>query len=211
MTVHLARHSVAPTQVEGPAANERLTAWSGSALLVLFAVEGVTLVLGVRRTISLHVFVGLLVIGPVLLKLASTGYRFVRYYTGRIAYRLAGPPRPLLRVLAPFLILATVAMLASGVALLVLPAPFREVALLAHKASFVGWFGLTTVHVLAYLPRLPRLLSRDTTELGEREGRGAVLRLAALGSSLAVGLVLAAALVQRAQPWTQLVEHHRQH
>jgi hypothetical protein len=58
--------------------NERLTAMTGALLLVGFAVEGFT-VLQVRQMLVLHVLVGALLIGPVLLKIASTGYRFVRY------------------------------------------------------------------------------------------------------------------------------------
>ena len=37
-------------------------------------------------------FLGVLLIGPVALKLASTGYRFVRYYTSEPRYRRKGPP-----------------------------------------------------------------------------------------------------------------------
>ena len=51
-----------------------------------------------------HMFIGLVLIPPVLLKLGSTGYRFVRYYAGAPAYREKGPPRPLLRLLAPVLV-----------------------------------------------------------------------------------------------------------
>ena len=42
--------------------------------------------------VSAHMFIGMVLIPPVLLKLASTGYRFVRYYTGSQAYRAKGPP-----------------------------------------------------------------------------------------------------------------------
>src|SRR6266700_2655738 len=44
------------------------------------------------RLPGLHMFVGLLLIPPVALKLASTGYRFVRYYTASPAYRRKAPP-----------------------------------------------------------------------------------------------------------------------
>ena len=60
--------------------NEQLTAFTGAILIVLLAVLGVT-ILRIRQLISVHLFVGLLLLGPVALKLASTGYRFVRYYT----------------------------------------------------------------------------------------------------------------------------------
>ena len=73
--------------------NARLTALAGAVLLVLLAVEGAT-ILFLRPLLSVHVFVGMLLLGPVALKLASTGYRFVRYYTRqRASTSRKGPPR----------------------------------------------------------------------------------------------------------------------
>lgn len=82
----------------GAAGNERLTALTGMVLLVLLAVEGVT-ILSVQRLLTVHFFVGMLLIGPVVLKICSVSCRFVRYYTGAASYRRKGPPAPLLRLL----------------------------------------------------------------------------------------------------------------
>ena len=56
-------------------------------------------------------------IPPAVLKIASTGWRFVRYYAGAPAYRRKGPPPVLLRLLGPVVVILTVVLLASGVAL----------------------------------------------------------------------------------------------
>jgi len=74
---------------DGAAGNERLTALTGLALLVLFAAEGVT-ILSVRRLLTLHFFFGMLLIGPVVLKAGSTMYRFLHYYSGAAEYRRKG-------------------------------------------------------------------------------------------------------------------------
>jgi hypothetical protein len=63
-----------------------------------------------------HVFIGLLLVPPVLLKTGSTLWRFARYYLGDPAFRRKGPPPVLLRLLGPFVILLTLAVLATGVA-----------------------------------------------------------------------------------------------
>ena len=84
----------------GATGNERLTAATGAVLLVLFAAEGFT-ILSIHQLITLHFFLGMLLIGPVLLKAGAVCYRFVRYYTGAAEYRRKGPPAPLLRVLGP--------------------------------------------------------------------------------------------------------------
>ena len=73
----------------GVAGNARLTAANAVVLLVLLAAEGVT-ILRVHQLLSPHVFIGMVLIPPVLLKVASTTWRFARYYVG--ALRQAQPP-----------------------------------------------------------------------------------------------------------------------
>ena len=103
--------------VEG---NSRLTAIAAAVLIVLLAVEGATIPF-LRPLLSVHVFVGMLLLGPVALKLGSTGYRFVRFYTGRREYVEKGPPTPLMRlIVAPVLVLSTLTLFATGVALIAL-------------------------------------------------------------------------------------------
>ena len=62
-------------------------------------------------------FLGLLLIPPVALKMSSTGYRFVRYYTGSEGYVRKGPPAPIPRALGPVVILTSLAVLGTGVVL----------------------------------------------------------------------------------------------
>ena len=59
---------------------------------MLLAVLGVTIV-RLRPLLSEHLFVGMLLVPPVLLKMGSTGYRFARYYTGDRSYRRKGRRR----------------------------------------------------------------------------------------------------------------------
>src|ERR1700731_994291 len=85
-----------PRQRSGGAeGNERLTAMTGAVLLIALAVEGFT-ILRIGRPLTLPVFLGMLLLGPVTLKAASVIYRFARYYTGSAPYRHKGPPAPLL-------------------------------------------------------------------------------------------------------------------
>jgi hypothetical protein len=186
--------------VEG---NERLTALTGMVLLVLFAAEGVT-ILSVRRLLTLHFFLGMLLIGPVALKACSTIYRFVRYYTRAAGYRRKGPPSPLLRLLGPVVVLTSVAVIGTGV-MLALTGPGGGIWLFLHKASFVLWFGAMTVHVLAYVWRLPRLARGD---LASRAGRRANQVLAGRGArwllvtaSVLAGLLLAVLTIHWAGTW----------
>src|SRR5580693_6195125 len=87
----------------GTDGNERLTAATGIVLVLLLAVIGITL-LRMHSLISVHLFVGLLLIPPIALKLSSTGYRFVRYYTSDAAYRKRGAPPIVLRLSAPMVV-----------------------------------------------------------------------------------------------------------
>ncbi len=128
-------------------------------LLVLLAVEGVT-ILRIGRLLTLHVFLGMLLLGPVALKAGSVLYRFTRYYSGSAPYRRKGPPAPLLRLLGPFVLLLTASVFGTGV-MLAVTGPGHGPWQFLHKASFILWAAAMTVHVLAYLPRLPRLLAAE--------------------------------------------------
>src|SRR6201995_598973 len=90
-----------------PIGNERLPAGVGLLLLAPILVEVATILLGVHTFMSVHVFVGLALIPAVLLKLGSTGWRFVRYYSRNRAYVAAGPPETAMRMLAPLFVVAT--------------------------------------------------------------------------------------------------------
>jgi hypothetical protein len=168
----------------GAAGDFRLTTLSGSLLLVLLAVEGATIPF-IRPLLSMHVFVGMLLLGPVALKLGSTGYRFVRYYTGAPEYVELGPPAPLLRVgVAPVLVLSTLTLFGTGILLLF--SPHRGGILGLHKASFIVWFAACSVHVLAYGLRTLRTLL-------ERHFDGESVRIALVVAATLVGVAIALA------------------
>jgi hypothetical protein len=121
----------------GTPGNERLTTSAGLALLILLAVETLT-TLSLRFYLPVHIFLGLLLLPPLALKLASTGWRFLRYYTGNKPYRLEGPPQLLLRLLAPLLVASTLSLFGSGVALIV-AAHGGGTLLTVHAVSFGVW------------------------------------------------------------------------
>src|SRR3954447_14424672 len=122
---------------DGVAANARLTGAAAAALLVLLAAEGATIPL-IGQLLGPHIFIGMLLIPPVLLKLGSTGYRFARYYSGNPAYVRKGPPPLALRLLAPGVVFTTLALFGTGVALLVAGPPSNTLKF-AHKLSFIAW------------------------------------------------------------------------
>jgi hypothetical protein len=191
------RHGRPRAMSDGVQGNEQLTALTGAVLLAGFALEGLTL-LALGRLLTLHMFLGVLLIGPVLLKIGSTGYRFVRYYTGSEGYVRKGPPAPVPRVLGPVVILTSLAVLGTGVALALTG---REIGpwLFLHKASFVLWFGAMTLHVLTYAWRVPRILL-SSHGAAARPARGGT-RLLLIGVSLGGGLVLALLVMRLATGW----------
>jgi hypothetical protein len=193
--------SEAATTAPGVAGNARLTGGSAVILLVLLALEGATIpFIGSLR--GPHIFIGMLLIPPVLLKLASTGYRFVRYYSGNPSYRRKGPPSLPMRLLAPGVVLTTLALFGTGVALLI-AGPGSNTLRFLHKASFIAWVVLMSVHVLGHLLELPTLASADWRRDGGREAElaGAGLRLTLLGTSLLAGVAVALATFSLASPW----------
>jgi hypothetical protein len=190
----------------GVLGNERLTALTGAVLLVLFAAEIITVVL-LRGLMPVHFFVGVLLIGPVAVKTASTGWRFLRYYTRHPAYRRKGPPRLAMRVLSPLLLASTLAVIGSGIAL-ALTGPAPAVLLRLHAISFLVWLVLIIVHVSVYAARVPRIIAEDWRRRAVRDeprtGRRA--RLASNVAALVAAVILAVALVPSAAPWDGWVE-----
>jgi hypothetical protein len=181
-------------------ANARLTGMTAAVLFVLLAIEGLT-ILRVRALLNVHVFVGMLLVPPVLLKIASTTWRFARYYLGDPAYRRKGPPPLLLRMLGPVVIVLTVTVLASGVALLLAPVSLRAGLLLVHKASFIVWLAAMAVHVLGHLLDTARLAPRDWARRTRRQVRGATARQWVVASTIGAGLVLGAVMLPKVAPW----------
>jgi hypothetical protein len=181
----------------GVAANERLTALTGVLLLVLLALMGIT-VLSVRRLLPEHFLLGFLLIPPVALKLASTGYRFGRYYTGDSQYRRAGPPELLMRLIAPIAVISTVAIFATGIELWLFGLRFGSIWVEAHKLSFAVWLPATAVHVLGHLNRTGQAAAQEVS--GSRS-RSAITRRSLVVGSLVAGVVLAAASLTYATPF----------
>jgi hypothetical protein len=182
---------------DGVAGNGRLTAALGALLLVLLAAEGATIpFIGQLR--EEHILIGMLLLGPVAAKLASTGYRFARYYLGAPAYVRKGPPRIALRLLAPGVVFTTVALFGTGVALLIVGRN-GELAFL-HKVSFIAWFALMTIHVLGHILELPGPALADWRRGGPRLA-GAGPRLAAIAAALAIGVGLALLSFSAAGSW----------
>jgi hypothetical protein len=166
-------------------------------LLIPLAAEVIT---GIRPGLLAHALIGFLLVPLVLLKLGSTGYRFVRYYSADPRYRAAGPPELVMRVLAPVVVVLTVALFATGIELWLFGFRFGDQWLTWHKAVFVLWFLAMTVHVLAYLGRAPELAFADS-----RDRLGGVLaRRSLVVASLLVGAVLVLAMLPFTTPFTSV-------
>lgn len=198
----------------GTDGNEQLTTVTGAILIVLLAVIGFTIP-QLRQFISVHLFVGMLLIGPVLLKMASTGYRMIRYYSGNSAYRAKGPPELVLRLIGPIVVLTTVVVFATGVVLLFAGPNHRDPWLMLHKVSFIVWVVFMSLHVLGHLPAVGRALGIGRTGDEPLAGAtaGAAGRWIAIAGALVAGLVLAIVLIPDFAAWSAhgVFVHHHHH
>jgi hypothetical protein len=167
---------------------------------------------------------GMLLLGPVVLKAASAIYRFARYYTSNEPYRRKGPPALLPRLIGPVIVLLTACVFFTGIMLAVVGPPAGHGPpsgwLVLHRYSFYAWLVFILIHVVVYVPRLPRLLTAEVRGVALPEdgtgrlvgagrharramevlgGRGT--RLTLLTASLLVGLVIALLTVHLAGRW----------
>ena len=181
--------------------NRQLTALAGIVIYALLVVLAVT-IFDIRRFLIAHYIVGFLLIPPVILKLGSTGYRFLRYYSGSAPFRSAGAPPLLLRFLvAPVLVLSTAAVFATGLELWLFGLQFGSVWISAHTLSAV----LMLIAVAAHLPAHMRLsVDAVVDEVAAR--REALFSPRSLAvASLVAGAVLAAASLLYVSPFTTSV------
>lgn len=194
---------------------------TGAVLLVGLLVESYT-IFRIGHLLTLHVFLGMLLLGPVSLKAGSVLYRFFRYYTGNEPYRRKGPPVPLLRMIGPIIMLLTVCVFGSGIMLAVTgpgdtgsPSGWLQM----HRITFIAWAFFIVIHVLAYVRRLPRMLAAEArgvalpksaggSDAARRHARRAMevlggrgTRLALLTASLVAGLVIALLTAHLAGQW----------
>jgi hypothetical protein len=181
----------------GSFANEQLTAVVAAVLVPLLAAEGATL-LNVSGLLTVHAFIGMLLIPVVALKLASTGWRMVRYYRGAEEYVLRGPPHAAIRMLvAPVLVASTLVLFGTGVALL---ARDQTQGMLVglHKASFLVWVGAFGLH----------LLTRALVLIDALRRRVPVTRIAVATLAVVGGVALATATLPAADHLQDSVSAH---
>ena len=192
--------STDPTRLGGPEGNARLTGMTAAVLLVLLAAEGATL-LQLRPLLTAHVVIGMVLVPFVVVKLAATGWRMARYYLGAAPYRERGAPPLLLRLLGPIVVVLTVVVFASGIALMLVPHSLRANVLFLHKASFVLWFGAMAVHVLGHVLDTSRLAPADFVARTRSQVQGVGARIWTLTTCLVVGVLLAMAMAPTVGPW----------
>lgn len=191
-----------------PDGNKRLTAAVGLLLVVPTLVELATIVLGLHQYLSLHVFVGLALIPPIALKLASTGWRFMRYYTRNQEYRVKGAPELVMRLLAPLLVLSTVVLFGSGVAMGLLHGHALSLARSLHGPFSVAWLILVGLHFLVYLKRALLSAREDVTAATRASVRGARVRAYLVAAAIVAGVVVGIATVPMQHRFVNL---HRGH
>jgi hypothetical protein len=175
----------APGPTEG---NHALTALTGSVLTLLLGLVFLTGLL-MDALWHIHYVVGFILIPVVALKLMSTGYRMLRYYTGSSPYRAAGPPDPVSRLSAPFLVLSVVVALVTGVALFIERSRGGPLSTLHTDAAVISAL-LLGVHLLAHLPDAIVTSWREARALW---ARAIAVRIGAVLMALIIGIGLGTA------------------
>jgi hypothetical protein len=126
-------------------ARRRLIAQLGLVLVALVGAELATIPFLADGLVPVHVGLGLGAIPAVGVKLVATGERVVRYYRGDPQERAEGAPDDLLRITAVVLVLSTLVLFGSGVALWLLGIGVGSRILagpawiLIHELSFIAF------------------------------------------------------------------------
>lgn len=185
------------------ARNERLTAITAAVLLVGFLVD-LIVTANLSRLIMVHIFLGTLLAGPLIVKLSSVGYRFLRYYTKSPAFVAKGPPNPWMRLLAPFFIVDTLLLFISGLALVFEGSPNNRLVFLLHAGTGALWIPMLAVHVYAHIRQVPRAIARDWVIPSQEAMSGRVKRLRINIIALIIGAIGGLIVSGVAAPWRRV-------
>lgn len=131
----------------------------------------------------------------------------VRYYSGKPAYVDAGPPPIPLRLLGPLVVASTLALLGSGVQLVIVgeDSARQSTTLLGlsvswlalHQAAFACWAVVTGLHVLARF-----LLAVRLTRAGVIGHVGTGLRATTAVAVVAASVLVSLLVLNGAGSWT---------
>lgn len=180
--------------------NERLTALAGSVLLVIIVLE-LIITANLHALIPVHIFIGVLLAGPLLVKMFSTGFKFFRFYSKHPAFVEKGPPHILLRLLAPLLVLITLVVFVSGFGLAWVGPTHSHLLFDIHAASTFVWIPLVAVHVYAHIRKASKLIASDWSRESKDpvSGRTGRLRFTLVG--VALGLLAAIVMIPVSSQW----------
>jgi hypothetical protein len=115
-----------------------------------------------------------------------------------------------MRMMAPIVVISTIVVFASGVALLFAGPGSRSTLLPLHKVSFIVWGAFTAFHVLGHLGDLPAALlrHRSAERPWDDSGAGRGGRALALAAALVGGLMLALAVESQFSVWANFHGSH---
>jgi hypothetical protein len=170
--------------------------------------------------LSWHVAIGTTVLVLAVVKTASTGWRFSRYYRSDPQYRSAGAPPALLRLLAPAVVVTTFGLVGSGLLLIALgPARSHHVLLTAlgqrvdwvtvHQVLFLLFAVAAGLHVLARLVPAMRLTVVPRVATGRVAGGRHRLLVLVLAVAVAAGAAALTVSADGAWRTSLAAEHHR--
>lgn len=198
---------------DGVAGNTRLTSLAATALLALITLQVISAVFFALLTYNVslpvgpfydvvrpvHFFVGFMLMPLIAIKLASTGYRFTRYYTRNPAYHAAGPPHPVGRLIAPALVGSAVILVASGVEMWSYQNQFNLPWTAIHNVAAFTFVSVVIVHIVLHVRQAHREAAADLAGVPARADAavtgppaGAITRRAVIGGAIAFGAVLGA-------------------
>ncbi len=180
--------------------NERMTAYAGAILLILLLVELVSAV-NLHALLSVHVFIGVMLSGPLVVKIGSTGYRFLRYYTRSPAFVRKGPPHLGLRILSPILLVTTLVVIASGIGLVMTKPSQNGLFFRIHVISVLVWVPMIAIHLIAHIGKVPNLIAGDLRKKTTEQSLGRRTRLGINLGGLILGMIAAVMMLPVAAPW----------
>jgi hypothetical protein len=114
-----------------------------------------------------------------------------------------------MRLLAPLLLVTTLAVVGSGIGLVVTGPAQAGLLRPLHSISVLFWLSLIAIHVVAYLWRTLRWVADDWRKHPAEQAPGRGFRLGVILGALLAGVVAALLLFPGAAPWVVWIQGAR--
>jgi hypothetical protein len=171
-------------------------------LILFFSIAEIVTVAFLPEALILHIAIGSILGVLIIVKLILNAYRYLGYLKHDHDFRQAGTPRLIMRILSLPLVVTTIVVLGTGMAMVLTgPTAFATSFLAtAHALFAIIWLGLLGYHTFGYWHRSARSTTRELDRIRSKDTQ-ALARLILAATTVIGAVTLMLLLLPLSNRW----------